>query len=149
MKVAFLASLFVISGVSDNALDATMTSSSLAVDDCYVQRLDPDSSGSGSPPTVDDSGTTSGTNSAGCDGCVINWQIVVTWNHNGPAQVTGPHAATFSNVTSGSTYAPSGSDSKNIPCSAQGTSSSMSICTAVNTATGGWGAQGYVCTDCR
>lgn len=52
------------------------------VQDCLLSGPTPEN-GASPAPTIDDNGTTTGTNGSGCDGCTVNWNVTITWHHTG------------------------------------------------------------------
>ena len=50
--------------------------------DCLISGLTPDNRANPAP-TIANTGTTTGTNGAGCDGCKVTWHVTITWNHTG------------------------------------------------------------------
>lgn len=57
-------------------------------EDCYVGGGAPREGASYEAPTIEDVGTTSGTNGQGCDGCVVNVKVKITWNNYGVGKYT-------------------------------------------------------------
>lgn len=70
-------------------------------EDCLVAGPTINNGAAVTAPDIQDNGTTTGTNGAGCDGCIVNWHIKVTWNHTGTAKFQGPAGTVTFPVTTG------------------------------------------------
>lgn len=52
-------------------------------EDCLVGGPYPGGTGGASAPVITDDGSTVGSNNAGCDGCLVNAKLKITWHYTG------------------------------------------------------------------